>query len=231
MISSSSQSKSAGAPSAAAGKRPAEASGADAKRHLVSDDPFQGTKFSIVDDTGTIVARYADQRQADDALRRYRVVEDRAAVASSAGCIPISSASSVPAECCTWHVPTCSQQAISTAAGCPECVNIKLAQIAASKAAALAPAERRGVRSSLHHVTCRYAGYMYDRMDGCAHCDALQAKQTADAEVEAAVRGAAKLAGWAQHDIECGGQFKRYSTGGHGCTDYGHRCTRCGFER
>ena len=76
MSSSSASSKPAAAPadSTAASKRPAEARADDAKRRT-GDDGAAAPKFDIQDNIGRILASFYGERQAYDALLRYRVVE------------------------------------------------------------------------------------------------------------------------------------------------------------
>jgi hypothetical protein len=132
MSSSSAPSKPAAAPAdsvAATSKRSAEARVDDAKRHVGDGGDFP--KFDIQDNNGRVLASFYGERQAYDALLRYRVVERGAPAVMPCdnGRAQAPGITVLPE-----HLPTCVYEAYcGDRAPCHECARLTDVHMEAAK--------------------------------------------------------------------------------------------------
>jgi len=135
-----------------------------------------------------------------------------------------AAAAAAPTKTSDPHLPTCGQAGTRRAAGCPECISIRMTEIANYKAVA----EAQGALLSMygrksHDATCCHKG-LYEAAVGCTYCDRIAVQGTAKrAEAEFKNR---PLTDSEQHAMRCDGRLKQL--------DKGHcvgikRCTKCGY--
>ena len=219
--------------SAATSKRPAEERAGDAKRRLGGDDPAVA-KFAIQDDAGHILAVYESEARAYDALLHYTIVDYPVPAAATElepeADLLSAAAAAAPTKTSDPHLPTCGQAGTRRAAGCPECISIRMAEIANYKAVA----EAQGALLSMygrrpHDPACCHKG-LYEAAVGCTQCDLIAVQGTtarADAEFKNRPRTAAE-----QHQARCDGRLERsqHNPNFPGFNPNPFRCAKCGFE-